>query len=96
MAGAFNAQPMDSTDEFADTEAPADFSVNVLRVKVGTTVTWTNDDNQMHTVTAVDGSFDSGFVEQGNSFSYTFAETGEFEYYCLPHPWMRAKVIVEP
>ncbi|HSL26081.1 MAG TPA: plastocyanin/azurin family copper-binding protein [Acidimicrobiia bacterium] len=96
MAGAFNAQPMDSTDEFADTEAPADFSVNVLRVKVGTTVTWTNDDNQMHTVTAVDGSFDSGFVEQGNSFSYTFTEAGEFEYYCLPHPWMRAKVIVEP
>ncbi|MGH8926717.1 MAG: multicopper oxidase domain-containing protein, partial [Acidimicrobiia bacterium] len=39
LAGAFNAQPMDAADEFADTEDPADFSVNVLQVKVGTTVT---------------------------------------------------------
>jgi nitrite reductase (NO-forming) len=94
--GAFNPQPMDAADEFADSEALADYSVNVLRVKVGTTVTWTNDDSQMHTVSAVDGSFDSGFLEQGATFSFTFSEVGEFEYYCLPHPWMRAKVIVEP
>jgi plastocyanin len=48
----------------------------------------------MHTVTAVDGSFDSEFLNTGASFSFTFDEVGEFEYYCLPHPWMRAKVIV--
>jgi plastocyanin len=59
-------------------------------------VTWTNDDNQLHTVTAVDGSFDSGFLEVGASFSYTFTEVGDFEYFCLPHPWMRARVVVEP
>jgi nitrite reductase (NO-forming) len=69
--------------------------VNVLTVPVGTTVTWTNDDSAMHTVTAVDGSFDSGFFDNGESWSYTFDEPGEYEYYCLPHPWMRAKVVVE-
>lgn len=73
-----------------------DYSVNVLTVEVGTTVTWTNDDpNQMHTVTEVSGAFDSGFFATGESWSYTFDEVGEFEYYCLPHPWMMAKVIVE-
>jgi plastocyanin len=96
MAGAFNAQDLGAADEFADSEDPADFSVNVLSVPVGTTVTWTNDDEgQMHTVTAADGAFDSGFLATGHSFSYTFDEAGEFEYYCIPHPWMRAKVVVE-
>ena len=96
VAGAFNAQDLGAADEFAETEDPADYSVNVLTVKVGTTVTWTNADNQLHTVTAVDGSFDSGFLEAGASFSYTFNDVGDFEYFCLPHPWMRARVVVEP
>ncbi|HZD23626.1 MAG TPA: copper-containing nitrite reductase [Acidimicrobiia bacterium] len=96
LPGASSAQNMNSPDEFSDTESPADYSVNVLRVPVGTTVTWTNTDPGMfHTVTAVDGSFDSGFLEEGGTFSYTFETAGEFEYFCTPHPWMRAKVIVE-
>lgn len=86
---------MDSPDEFDESESSADYSVNVLRIPVGTTVTWTNDDAIMHTVTAVDESFDSGFFAEGDSWSYTFDEPGEFEYSCLPHPWIRAKVIVE-
>jgi nitrite reductase (NO-forming) len=96
VPGAFNAQDLEAADEFAETEDPADYSVNVLTIKVGTTVTWTNDDNQLHTVTAVDGSFDSGFLDPGATFSYTFGEVGDFEYFCLPHPWMRARVVVEP
>jgi plastocyanin len=48
----------------------------------------------MHTVTAVDGSFDSGLMNPDGSWSHTFTEAGEFEYFCTPHPWMRAKVIV--
>ena len=94
--GAWTTQDMGAADEFDDAEDPADYSVNVLTVEVGTTVTWTNDDpGQMHTITAVDGAFDSGFLQTGQSWSHTFTEAGEFEYYCLPHPWMRAKVIVE-
>ena len=94
--GAWTTQDLDASDEFDDGEDPADYSINVLTVAVGTTVTWTNDDpGQMHTVTDVNGAFDSGFLETGQTWSYTFTEAGEFEYYCLPHPWMRAMVIVE-
>lgn len=95
LPGAWTFQPLDAADEFADDEDPADYSVNVLTITRGTTVTWVNQDpGQMHTVTAVDGAFDSGFLDTGASWSHTFDEVGEFEYYCLPHPWMRAKVIV--
>ena len=74
-----------------------------LEIEVGTTVTWTNDDSVAHTVTSgesdgtsgeADGTFDSGFLDPGASFSYTFTEVGEFPYYCLPHPWMRGSVTV--
>ena len=96
LPGSFAPQDMDHPDEFAEVEDPADYSVNVLTIKAGTTVTWTNEDDQaLHTVTAVDGSFDSGFLVVGESWSYTFDTPGEYEYFCTPHPWMRAKVIVE-
>jgi nitrite reductase (NO-forming) len=95
LPGAWTAQPMDAPDEFAEAEQPADFSTNVLRIKVGETVRWTNGDDQIHTVTSVDGSFDSGFLQPGATWEHTFTVPGEYEYYCLPHPWMRAKVIVE-
>ncbi|MEX1037552.1 MAG: plastocyanin/azurin family copper-binding protein [Acidimicrobiia bacterium] len=95
VAGAGEFQEANAPDEFADSESPADYSVNVLRIAPGTTVTWTNEDAMLHTVTAVDGSFDSGFLEEGDTWSYTFEEVGEYEYLCLPHPWMLARVIVE-
>ncbi len=95
VQGSAEFQDDGAADEFADTEDPADYSVNVLEVKVGDTVTWTNEDQGiMHTVTAVDGSFDSDLLGTGESWSYTFTEAGEFEYLCTPHPWMRAKVVV--
>jgi nitrite reductase (NO-forming) len=96
LEGSGTFAEIDAPDQFAENEDPGDYSPNVLRIKVGTTVTWTNQDGMMHTVTAVDGSFDSGFLDPGASWSHTFEEPGEWEYYCLPHPWMRAKVIVEP
>jgi plastocyanin len=97
VAGAWTNQDMGAADEFAESEDPADYSINVLTVKAGTTVTWTNEDpGMMHTVTSADELFDSGFLEEGASLSYTFDEPGEYEYFCGPHPWMRAKIIVEP
>lgn len=96
MPNSFEVQDLDAVDEFAEDENPADYSVNVLTVPVGTTVTWTNDDpGMLHTVTSVDGLFDSGFMNEGDTWSFTFDEPGEFEYFCSPHPWMRAKVVVE-
>jgi len=94
LPGSGDFQDLEASDEFAEDEDPADYSVNVLEVEVGDTVTWTNDDAMMHSVTADDGSFDSGLLDAGDSWSYTFTEPGEFEYFCSPHPWMRAKVVV--
>lgn len=93
---AWTAQPLNAPDEFAANEVPVDFDINVLTVKAGTTVTWLNEDAQAHTVTDVGGAFDSGLLGKGDTWSYTFDAVGEFEYFCTPHPWMRAKVIVEP
>ena len=66
----------------------------MLTIPAGTTVTWTNDDPQIHTVTDAGGAFDSGFIDPGATWSHTFTEPGDFEYFCTPHPWMRARVTV--
>jgi plastocyanin len=64
-------------------------------VAVGTTITWTNQDSVKHTVTERNKLFDSGLLAKGESFSYTFTEKGEYDYYCTLHPYMTGKVIVE-
>ncbi|MEX2587379.1 MAG: plastocyanin/azurin family copper-binding protein [Actinomycetota bacterium] len=94
LEGSGDFQDDDAADEFAETESPGDYSANELEVQVGDTVTWTNEDTLAHTVTDEGGEFDSGFLNTGESFSRTFDEPGEFEYFCTPHPWMRARVIV--
>lgn len=70
------------------------YSPAALTVKVGDTVTWTNMDSAPHTVTVTDGpvKFDSGNLEEGDSFSYTFKKAGTYSYYCAVHPDMTGKV----
>ena len=63
-------------------------------VPVGGTITWTNMGSQAHTVTASDGSFDSGLVAPGSSASIDFATPGVYMYTCMPHPWMKGFVVV--
>jgi plastocyanin len=58
------------------------------------TVEWTNNDNMPHTVTASDGSFDSGNMNPGATFSHTFTEAGSFAYICTYHHWMHGTVTV--
>lgn len=82
-------------DEYAKSEDPADFLPNVVTVGVGETVTWKNLDQVIHTVTAVDGSFDSGDMFKNGEFEFTFDQAGEYSVFCVPHPWMRAKIVVE-
>ena len=66
-----------------------------LQVKVGTTVTWTNNDTAPHTVTFRDGSLtSSSTLRQGDTYSYTFTKTGTFSYYCDFHPYMVGQVVV--
>ncbi|WOT35207.1 cupredoxin domain-containing protein [Streptomyces coeruleorubidus] len=67
-----------------------------LVVEVGQTVQWTNHDSVPHTVTTTKApvKFDSGTLEQGDSWSYTFSKAGTYEYYCAVHPDMVASVKV--
>jgi plastocyanin len=65
-----------------------------IEVATGGTVTWTNTGQAPHTVTADDGSFDSGTLAPGATFSQTFATAGTFTYHCNIHPQMTATVIV--
>lgn len=61
------------------------FSPQNLTVTAGTRVTWTNNGSMAHTVTADDGSFDSGRLDPGQSFSWTFNSSGTVPYHCSFH-----------
>jgi len=71
------------------------YSPAEITITAGTTVTWTNKDSVRHTVTTRNPLFDSGLFAKGESFSYTFNQAGDFEYYCIPHPYMTGKVSVK-
>lgn len=68
------------------------FSNPDLLIAVTGKVTWVNDDNMMHTVTALDGSFNSGDIPPGGSFSWTFNTAGTVNYHCIYHVNMTGKV----
>ncbi len=74
----------------------AKFQPANIQVPVGTTVTWTNNDNVGHTVTFRNGMKDSGVLWGGGAgtFRYTFASKGIFPYYCTIHPSMLGVVTV--
>ena len=65
-----------------------------LEISAGTTVVWTNQGQEVHTVTAPDGSFDSGDIEPGERRSITFSRPGTYSYHCTPHPFMKGVVVV--
>jgi plastocyanin len=71
------------------------FSPAKLTVPIGTTVTWTNMDTAGHTVTSDNGAWpDSGTIDNGKSFSFTFKKAGKFTYHCAVHPSMVASITV--
>src|SRR4051794_30997151 len=70
------------------------FEPGTLTVPAGTTVTWTNAGSRPHTVTADDGSFDSGRLDPGEQFSQTFDQAGTFTYHCGFHPDMQGSIVV--
>jgi plastocyanin len=74
------------------------FAPAATTVKVGTTVTWTNSDQDPHTVTSTGsgGPLRSPTLQTGQSYRYTFTKAGAFEYLCTIHPFMTATVTVTP
>ncbi|AEQ50976.1 plastocyanin/azurin family copper-binding protein [Pelagibacterium halotolerans] len=86
--------PVFAADHAVDIQGMA-FSVPVLEVAVGDTVTFTNLDGAPHTATATDGSFDTGRLTQGQSATITITEAGTFDYFCVVHPSMTASITAQ-
>ena len=93
--------------EGASTMADKAFDPSPANVKVGDTVTWTNNDGQTHTVTSGKGSSDPNMGKDFDSspglktllapkqtFDHKFTAAGEFDYFCQVHPTMVGKVVV--
>jgi plastocyanin len=77
------------------------YEPDTIQVNAGDTVTWTNTDDALHTVTSGSGTdenmgaeFDSGMMSTGKTFEHTFGTTGEFPYFCIIHPDMVGNVLV--
>ncbi len=70
------------------------FSPSTLTVPVGTTVTWKNLDNVAHHVVSDTGAFDSGTLNNGQSFNFTFTKAGNYPYHCSIHPSMTGTIVV--
>lgn|SRR5487761_2312851 len=71
------------------------FTSGALHISAGATVTWTNLDNTTHTVTADDGSFNSGNIGTGQKYTHTFQTAGTIPYHCSFHPMMTGTIVVQ-
>jgi len=71
------------------------FGPKELTVPVGTTVKWVNHDDIPHTVANKDKLFRSAALDTDDSYSFTFASAGTFDYFCGLHPYMVGKIIVK-
>jgi plastocyanin len=95
IAGCTQQNPTPSGNPNAVTIQNSAFNPSTLSVKVGTTVTWTNQDSIAHTVTSDSGNeLDSGPIPSGQNYSHTFNAAGNFSYHCSIHN-MKAQVVVE-
>ena len=68
-----------------------------LTVAPGTNVTWTNKDEEPHTVTSADGgkTFKSEALDTDDKFSFTFDKPGTYKYFCSIHPHMVGTIVVK-
>ena len=77
------------------------FIPSSVKINVGDTISWSNDDTAAHTVTSgkpangPDGNFDSSLLMVGKAFDVTFDNSGSYDYFCMVHPWMVGKVVVK-
>ncbi len=67
-----------------------------LVIVPGTKVTWTNADDDAHTVVEKDRKFKSPALDTDDTFSQIFTVPGEYEYFCSIHPRMTGKIVVKP
>lgn len=91
-------------EERQEGEAQQEVTVNIanfaftpatVTIKKGGKITWTNNDSVAHTATGRNNEFDSGTLNNGQSFTQTFNNAGTFNYYCTLHPSMTGTIVVE-
>ena len=70
------------------------FGPSVLSLPTGARVTWTNHDEEPHTVTSATGEFGSTGLSHDETFTQTFTRPGTYAYFCALHPHMKATVVV--
>jgi len=87
------AQPAPAASAQSVTIQNFAFNPATLTVKKGTTVTWTNNDPMPHQIKSA--AFNSNPLSNGQSFSFTFDQTGTFDYSCAIHPSMQGVIVVE-
>ncbi len=71
------------------------FAPATITVKVGDSISWTNNDSMPHSASSDNGSFDTGILQTGQSKSITFTKAGTFTYHCSVHGSMKGTVIVQ-
>jgi plastocyanin len=71
------------------------FSPASITVKVGESVTWTNQDSATHTVTADNGEFKSADIAAGATYTFKFDKAGTYPYHCSIHSSMKGTVVVQ-
>jgi len=84
------AEPMAAVVHIKDFK----FVPATLAVAPGTTVTFVNDDQEPHTVTATDHSFDSDGVDTHQTWAHAFPKSGSYAYFCEMHPYMHGTIVV--
>jgi plastocyanin len=93
------AQSTLAADQSMDVKATISnfaFTPQIIKVKKGAKVTWTNQDDIPHTVTSDEGTLlNSNRLNKGDSYDKTFTDVGVYRYHCTPHPGMLGVVIVE-
>jgi len=70
------------------------FGPQTLTIPAGTTVTFVNDDEEPHNVTAVDHSYRSPILNPGARFTHQYAAPGDYPYFCALHPHMTGHIVV--
>jgi plastocyanin len=95
LAGA-RARAVDATAKITEVKiTDFTFSPSALTVAIGTTVTWTNEDDAPHTVDATTRAFGSGVLDTDQRFSFTFTTPGTYKYFCALHPHMTGTIVVQ-
>lgn len=72
-----------------------DDSTGLLVVRPGQAISWTNGGHQSHRITARDGTFDSGVLVAGGTWTHQFATAGAYPFFCTLHPALSGGVLVD-